>query len=106
MPPNNLLLRLPCAQGDDHIYIEQAPATAGAIFLQVPCPGGSVPFCRQRFETDAPGNRGVLRFTPPPYPHPGYITGWGKEKGVFHKLRKEREKSNRRSLALTMATMP
>ena len=67
------------------IYIEQAPATAGAIFLQVTRPGGSVPFCRRRFET-APRETGAHCVSPLPHtPTPGILPAGEKKKGDFLK---------------------
>ena len=85
MPPNNLLLRLPCAPGGDHIYErEQAPAAAGAIFLQVTRPGKCT-LCRRRFET-APRETGAHCVSPPPHtPTPGILPAGEKKKGDFLK---------------------
>lgn len=69
------------------IYIEreQAPAAAGAIFLQVTRPGGSVPFCRRRFET-APRETGAHCVSPLPHtPTPGILPAGEKKKGDFLK---------------------
>ncbi len=65
---------------------EQAPAaTAGAIFLQVTRPGGSVPFCRRRFET-APRETGAHCVSPLPHtPTPGILPAGEKKKGDFLK---------------------
>lgn len=73
---------------------EQAPAaTAGAIFLQVTRPGGSVPFCRRRFET-APRETGAHCVSPLPHtPTPGILPAGEKKRDVFHQAEERREKN-------------
>ena len=75
-----------CTGRRSYIEREQAPAaTAGAIFLQVTRPGGSVPFCRRRFET-APRETGAHCVSPLPHtPTPGILPAGEKKKGDFLK---------------------